>query len=306
MKKLLLAGLIGLSFSTPSAFATDAKVADIKAVDTKIADALPAQQYTLKNVIPVAGRQGVATDGQYYYVSGSKALYKYSLDGELLYENEKPFKGYKIEANHIGDISYFNNELYISAEWFADGAGKNIQIAIYDPNTLKFKRSFEFNEASGQKEVSAIAIDRTNKSIWLTSWVGGESGRYLYEYDLETGKYKRKVHLQPVPQWIQGIIALNGELYLTADDGTADEKESDHLYRVLINNKNNQARVVLEHTFNEFKDVGEIEGLTINRKTNQMIVLANRGKQIVLGMPKGLYPGYDKEISELYIFDMKK
>ena len=33
-----------------------------------------------------------------------------------------------------------------------------------------------------------------------------------------------------------------------------------------------------------------------------MVVLNNRGKRIVRGMPKGLYPGYDREIHELYIF----
>ena len=76
-----------------------------------------------------------------------------------------------------------------------------------------------------------------HNSVWMASWVGEESGRYLYEYDLSTGKYKRKVHLQPVPQWIQGVYAYNGDLYVTADDGTADEKEPDHIYRVEISDK---------------------------------------------------------------------
>lgn len=139
----------------------------------------------------------------------------------------------------------------------------------------------------------------------MASWVGEESGRYLYEYDLSTGKYKRKVHLQPVPQWIQGVYAYNGDLYVTADDGTADEKEPDHIYRVEISDKNNEARVVLEKTLDDIRDVGEVEGLNVNPKTKQLLVHANRGKQIVLGMPKGFYPGYDREISEIYFYDMK-
>ena len=36
-----------------------------------------------------------------------------------------------------------------------------------------------------------------------------------------------------------------------------------------------------------------------------MIVLANRGKRIVLGMPKGLYPGSEREIHELYVYNIK-
>ena len=113
------------------------------------------------------------------------------------------------------------------------------------------------------------------------------------------------MHLQPVPQWIQGVYAYQGKLYITADDGTADEKEHDHLYRVEISDKDNQGRVVLERTFDDLKDYGEIEGLVVNPATKQMIIHSNRGKQIVLGMPKGFYPGYDREINELYFYDMK-
>ena len=63
--------------------------------------------------------------------------------------------------------------------------------------------------------------------------------------------------------------------------------------------------VVLEKTLNDIRDVGEVEGLNVNPKTKQLLVHANRGKQIVLGMPKGFYPGYDREISEIYFYDMK-
>ncbi|MFD1804826.1 YncE family protein [Pasteurella oralis] len=267
--------------------------------------ALPEYEYKLHKVMEVSGRQGITTDGKYLYVSGSTTLAKYDMDGKLVHENKTPFVGYQKEANHIGDIDIYNNELYVSSEWFADGVGTNIQIAIHDANTLALKRAFDFNPDSGQVEVSGITVDTVNQSIWMASWVGEESGRYLYEYDLETGKYKRKVHLQPVPQWIQGVFAYEGKLYLTADDGTADEKEHDHLYRVEISNKNNEGRVVLERTLDDVKDYGEIEGLVVNPMTKQMIIHSNRGKQIVLGMPKGFYPGYDREINELYFYDMK-
>ncbi|WP_018651828.1 hypothetical protein [Actinobacillus capsulatus] len=266
--------------------------------------ALPKYEYILNKVMEVNGRQGITTDGKYLYVSGSSSLTKYDLNGKLIIENKKPFIGYQKEANHIGDIDIYNHELYVSSEWFMDGVGKNIQIAIHDPNSLAFKRAVDFYPESGQLEVSAITVDTVNRSVWMASWVGEESGRYLYEYDLDSGKYKRKVHLQPVPQWIQGIFAHEGNLYLTADDGTADEKEHDHLYRVELSTKNNEARVVLERTLDDVKDYGEIEGLVINPKSKQLIVHANRGKQIVLGMPKGFYPGYDREISEIYFYQM--
>lgn len=297
MKLNTLAVSIGCLLATSTLYANDT-------CQTPYREALPEYTYKLNKVMEVNGRQGITTDGKYLYVSGSASLAKYDLNGKLIFENKQPFIGYQKEVNHIGDIDIHNNELYISSEWFADGVGTNIQIAIHDPDTLALKRSVDFNPDSGQVEVSGIAVDTVNNSVWMASWVGEESGRYLYEYDLTTGKYKRKVHLQPVPQWIQGIYAFEGKLYLTADDGTADEKEHDHLYRVEISDKHNQGRVVLERELSDVKDYGEIEGLVVNPTTKQMIIHSNRGKQIVLGMPKGFYPGYDREISELYFYDM--
>lgn len=262
----------------------------------------PKYVYNLKSVFPVQGRQGVACDGKYIYVSGSTALYKYDLNGTLVAQNDKPFEGYKIPSNHIGDIDVYNGELYISAENFMDGVGKDIQIAVHDAETLKLKRTFAFNPESGQLEVSGICVDPVKKTVWMCSWVGEESGRYLYEYDLN-GKYLRKIHLQPVPQWVQGVFWVNGDLFVTADDGTADDNEPDHIYRVEVSSATN-APVVLEKTLDEAIKQGEIEGLCVDPSNGDLLVLMNRGARIVLGMGKGFYPGYDKEISEIYRYSM--
>lgn len=269
----------------------------------KIGNPLPQYTYALKDVMEVKGRQGIATDGEFYYVSGSKAIYKYDKKGNLVASNENPFEGYQIPSNHIGDIDVFEGELFISAENFMDGVGKDIQIAIHDANTLKFKRSFKFEPASGQEEVSGICVDRDKRSVWMCSWVGENSGRYLYEYSLDSGKYLRKVHLFPVPQWVQGVFYHNGALFVTADDGEADNEEPDHMYRVDISS-GTAAPVVLEKTFDDIKRMGEIEGLAIDPKTGELLVHFNRGARIVLGMGKGLYPGYDREISEIYRYSM--
>lgn len=258
--------------------------------------------YKLKDVFPVAGRQGVACDGKFIYVSGSKALYKYDMDGKLLMQNDNPFAGYPIASNHIGDIDVYNGELYVSAENFMDGVGKDIQIAVHDTENLKLKRSFAFEPKSGQEEVSGITVDPVKKSVWMCSWVGGESGNYLYEYDL-TGRYLRKVHLQPVPQYVQGVYWVDGDLFVTADDGIADDNDPDHIYRVKISSSSS-APVVLEKTLDEAIKQGEIEGLCIDPVTGDLLVLQNRGARIVLGMPKGFYPGYDREISEVYRYEM--
>ena len=269
----------------------------------KPSEMLPNYNYTLIGSFEVKGRQGIATDGEFYYVSGSKALYKYDKTGKLLLANENPFEGYAIPSNHIGDIDVFNGEIFVSAENFMDGVGKDIQIAIHDAATLKLKRTFRFEPSSGQEEVSGITVDRDKRTVWMCSWVGEESGRYLYEYSLDTGAYLRKIHLQPVPQWVQGVFYWKGALYLTADDGTADLEEPDHLYRVNVTDKS-YASVVLEKAFTQVKKQGEIEGLTVDPKTDELLVLFNRGARIVLGMGKGLYPGYTREISEVYRYKM--
>jgi hypothetical protein len=272
------------------------------AAEENYRDLLPKYEYDLSKSVEVDGRQGITTDGNYYWVSGTKSLSKYDREWNLIAKNDNPFEGYQIEVNHFGDIDVYNNDIYVSAEYFMDGVGKNIQIAIYDGDTLKLKNTFPFNAESGQLECAGITVNPDEKKVVMCSWVGEESGRYLYEYSLETGAYLRKVHLQCPPQWLQGVAYSDGAYYLTADDGTADEHEADHIYRVVIDPEKTSATVVLEKTLDDVQFQGEIEGLKVDPATNEMLVLYNRGSRIVLGMVKGFYPGYDREISEVYAY----
>jgi len=57
--------------------------------------------------------------------------------------------------------------------------------------------------------------------------------------------------------------------------------------------------------FTEFRRIGEIEGIDLDETAGEMLGPANRGKQIVLGMPKWLFPGYDREISEVYVYKIR-
>ena len=267
---------------------------------SKFAKLSPA--YELVRVLEVAGRQGLATDGRRYYVSGSAELYVYSKDGDLVASNTDPFAGLEKKGNHIGDISVYNGEIYAGIEWFEGGRGRDIQIAVYNAETLQFERSIPWEPDSGQVEVSAVTVDTVNGRIWMTDWV---SGRFVYYYDLASGNYAGKLHLRPVPQWQQGIAALNGSLYITADDGDAELSEVDNLWKIETLENSTAAYVSHEFAFDSFRDVGEIEGIDFDPASGEMLVLANRGKRIVLGMPKGLYPGYEREIHEVYIYQKR-
>lgn len=259
----------------------------------------PSAEYELVRVFEVAGRQGIATDGKSYFVSGSAELYVYSKEGELVATNDDPFAGLEKAANHIGDISVHDGELFAGIEWFVDGRGRDIQIAVFDVETLTYKRSIDWEPESGQVEVSALAVDAGSSSVWMTDWV---DGTYVYRYDLATGAYDGKIHLRPVPQWQQGIAVFEGALYITADDGDAEDDEIDNLWRLDPKPGASSAYVHHEKAFSEFGRVGEIEGIDFDRDRGEMLVLANRGKRIVLGMPTGLYPGYEREIHEVYVY----
>ena len=265
---------------------------------------LPTYKYELSSVHQINGRQGICTDSKYYWVSGSTSLTKYDKDWNIISENTNPFEGYELEVNHIGDIDIYNNELYLGVENFVDGVGKNIQVAIYDADTLKLKRVFPFNPETGQQECSGIAVDYDNKYVYMCSWVDHESSSYLYRYDLETGEYLGRIHLQPYPQWMQGVAYHDGYLYVTCDDGVADDNDPDHLYRINIKN-DISAYVTLEKTFDDVILQGEIEGLSFDKENKQFLLLYNRGARIVLGMPKGFYDGYNEEIHEVFIYDLR-
>ena len=264
----------------------------------------PVFKYELAEVHPVAGRQGICTEGEYYWVSGSGTLAKYDSSWNLIAENTDPFQGYTLEVNHIGDIDVYNNELYLGVEYFMDGEGKNIQVAVYDGDTLKLKRVFPFRSDTGQMECSGIAVDADSRTVYMTSWIDDKSSEYLYMYDLDTGDYKGKLKMQPGPKWLQGIAYYDGSLYVTSDDGDADENAPDHLYRVDVSKNKQTGTVRQEKAFDDVTRQGEIEGLTFDADHGRLLLLYNRGAKIVAGMPTGFYEGYSEELHEVFVYDI--
>ena len=198
-KKALKAAVLGLALSVSATAMAATGMSGLSPLAGRPEDnsrqMLPKNTYTLAAVHKVEGRQGVASEGDYFWVSGSKTLAKYDRNWNQVKINKTPFDGYKIPSNHIGDIDVYNNEVYVGAENFMDGVGKDIQIAIHDGDSLKLKRTFPFEPASGQEECSDIAVNPDTQTVWMCSWVGEESGRYLYEYDLAQFLFHRLKHL---------------------------------------------------------------------------------------------------------------
>lgn len=313
-------------------------------------------EYRLKKVVEVPGRQGIAADKDFFYVSDTRGLYKYDHNWNLvqkrvqikdkngkfkdpLFNNPDPAKG---GANHFGDIDVFDGKIYTGNEYFNLGRGVNISVDIYDANTLQYVESIPWRPESGQVEVSGVAVDRERNLVWLSDWV---DSRYVYAYSLETKQYYTKVQCRPEPYWCQGIFIVDGTMLLAADDGESTYHIADNVYKMDITgapytglvqgtepvkdtpwsvktDKDGKVvkrtgeiaggamggRVELFREMTDFRRAGEIEGLCIDPVTDDLLVLNNRGTQIILGMSQGPFKneGYTKEIHEVYIYEKVK
>ena len=314
-------------------------------------------EYRLKKVVEVPGRQGIAADKDYFYVSDTRGLYKFDRNWNLvkkrvqtkdaktgkfidpLFNNPDPAKG---GANHFFVNDAAAAEIYTGNEYFNLGRGVNISVDIYDANTLQYVESIPWRPESGQVEVSGVAVDRERNLVWLSDWV---DSRYVYAYSLETKQYYTKVQCRPEPYWCQGIFVVDGTMLLAADDGESTYHIADNVYKMDITGapytglvdgtepvkdtpwsvKTDKAGKVVKRTgkiaggamggrvellreMTDFRRAGEIEGLCIDPVTDDLLVLNNRGTQIILGMSQGPFAneGYTKEIHEVYIYEKVK
>lgn len=173
----------------------------------------------------------------------------------------------------------------------------------------------------------------------MSDWV---DSRYVYCYDLKTGKYHTKMQCAPTPYWCQGITIADGKMIFASDDGEAMYNLPDNLYicelgevpytgltegeevvkatpfsvQLDVNGKPvmrkglvaagaQKGRVKHFREMSDFKRAGEIEGLAIDPVNDDLLVLNNRGTQIVLGMSQGPLTdeGYTGEVHEVYIYE---
>ena len=176
----------------------------------------------------------------------------------------------------------------------------------------------------------------------MSDWV---DSRYVYCYSLETGKYYTKMQCRPTPYWCQGIFIVDGKMLFTSDDGESLYQIPDNIYIAditevpytglkdgiepvrdtpfsvkldkngkVVTRKGNIAagakagKVELFREMSDFRRAGEIEGLSIDPVNDDLVVLNNRGTQIILGMSQGPFSeeGYKGEIHELYIYEKIK
>ena len=108
-------------------------------------------QYRLKKVVEVPGRQGIAADKDYFYVSDTRGIYKFDRNWNLVKKRVQtkdkdgkfidPLFQQPDKANHFGDIDVYDGKIYTGNEYFNLGRGHNISVDIYDANTLEYIES---------------------------------------------------------------------------------------------------------------------------------------------------------------------
>lgn len=303
-------------------------------------------EYRLKKVVQVPGRQGVAADKDYFYISDTRGLYKFDHNWNLVQKRVKTDKDglfpHPELANHFGDIDVYDGKIYTGNEHFNLGRGENISVSIYDAKTLQWIEDIPWSPESGQVEVSGVAVDREQGLVWLSDWV---DSRYVYAYSLATKKYYTKMQCRPETYWCQGIYVCDGTMLFSADDGESTYQIPDNIYKADIsgapyfglkqgtepvkkdpwNVKTDANGKVVTRTgliaagafarpltlfmeMKSFRRCGEIEGLTVDPNTDDLLVLNNRGTQIILGMSQGPFKeeGYTGEIHEVYVYEKIK
>lgn len=193
---------------TPDAVSTD--TAKLISTDTFVADSAM-----------IMG-QGITTDGEYYYTSGSltgigfTALAKYTVDGMDFVDvkiNPLPSVCRKRGNNHIGGLSYYKGKIYAPVE-----GGDEVMacIAVFDAETLEALEVYDLPNEFFPDGVPWCAVDSGTGYLYASMWDDTET---IYVYDVNNEMaFVKKLTLSQSVKRIQGGEFFDGTLYLSKDN----------------------------------------------------------------------------------------
>ena len=241
------------------------------AVSTETAKLLYTDVYVMEDAL--IGGQGITTDGEYYYTSGSitavnlTAIAKRSVkDGSIVKKNINPLPEIctKRGNNHIGGISYYNGKIYAPVEG-KEGEGSTSCIVVFDAETLEAENVYDLTEEQFPDGVPWCAVDQSTGLLYASMW---DTTKTIYVYDTQNDMaFVKALTLSESIRRIQGGEFYNGTLYLSQD-----------------NNRNGAIRKILAVDVNSGevsvkmeRDIGnedyEAEGMTFT-KTEDGVVLS--------------------------------
>ena len=193
------------------------------AKSTETAELVSKDTFVLEKAL-LAG-QGIATDGEYYYTSGSiaaldfTALAKFTVDDIEMVDshiNPLPKSCSKRGDDHIGGISVYNGKIYASVEDSDDYIYPCI--VVFDCETLEpTGEIYDLPCEIYDDGVPWCAVDSETGYLYASKWNDIDK---IYVYDVNNSmRFIKEIKLNGIApiHRIQGGEFYNGTLYLSND-----------------------------------------------------------------------------------------
>ncbi len=193
-----------------------------KAVSTDTAELVSKDTFVFDKALLMG--QGITTDGEYYYTSGSlsgiglTALAKFDCkDVELVKQHINPLPEHCSDRgnNHIGGISYYDGKIFAPVE---GGDEVYACIVVFDAETLEATGEvYDLPNEIYTDGVPWCAVDQTTGYLYASRWNDIET---IYVYDTaDSMKLVKEIDLTGIEMIsrIQGGEFYKGTLYLSED-----------------------------------------------------------------------------------------
>lgn len=177
--------------------------------------------------------QGIATDGEYYYTSGSltalgiAGISKYDAETmELVARNYDAIpKEYRENygTDHIGGISYYNGLVYAAVE---NEAEDYPLVITYDAETLEPVNTYVLPSEPLPDGIPWLCVDGENGYLYCSQFNNVDC---ILAFDLDTMEFSHEIPLSTQVVRIQGGEAYDGVLYLSSD---VEDSNNDVIYTV--------------------------------------------------------------------------
>ena len=174
-----------------------------------------------------ASGQGVTTDGEYYYTSGSltalgmTSLTKWDAETmEKLLQNDSPIPQEYIDNyghDHVGGIGYYDGKIYAAVE---NEAEDKPLVITYDANTLELVDVFELPADNLPDGIPWCCVDGENGYLYCSQF---NEVNEILAFDLETMEYSHSIELSEQVVRIQGGEVYDGVLYLSSDIANSND-----------------------------------------------------------------------------------
>jgi len=164
--------------------------------------------------------QGVTTDGNFFYSSGSIGksgicgLAKLSLDGceDMIVKLNAIPKSYQEDygCDHIGGISYYDGKIYAAIE---NSTESDPAIMVYDADTLDFIKAYQIPLEDNHMPWCAVDADRGY--VYFSTF---NDVNTVLALNIEDMTYSHELSLTQTLYRVQGGDVYDGKRYLSTDD----------------------------------------------------------------------------------------